>query len=57
MKKEPLITIREGLAGAGLLLLAVGLALWSVALALTVVGALLFGVAVWPFVVPQRSSQ
>ena len=55
-QKTQLITIREGLAGIGLLLVAAGLALWSIPLALTTVGALLFGLAVWPYIAPRAGG-
>jgi hypothetical protein len=57
MQKDRLITIREWLGGIGLLLFASGLALWSIPLALTTVGALLFGLAVWPYIAPQRGDE
>ncbi len=48
--------LREILAVLGLLLLAVGLALYDVRLSLIVSGALLFTLAVWPLLVPPRRS-
>lgn len=41
----------------GLALLAGGLALWSVPLAMVVIGGLLFGLAVWPLLVTPRRER
>jgi membrane protein implicated in regulation of membrane protease activity len=47
---------REILALVGLIMLFVGLSLWSIAVALSTVGALLLLFAAWPYVAPRRSS-
>ena len=56
MDKTPLWGLREVIAGAGLASLAVGLAMQSIPLALVVVGGLLFGLAVWPLILPRRGD-
>ena len=52
MAKDPLIGWREVVGMIGLLLLAAGLAMVSIPLALIVCGALLFAVAVVPLMLP-----
>jgi len=52
-----LFGLNEGIGLVGLLMLGGGLAMWSVPLALVVVGALLFGLAVWPLIsTPRKDS-
>jgi len=57
MNKTPAFGLREITALIGLGCLAAGLGLQSVPLALTVVGALLFGLAVWPLLWPRRGEK
>ncbi len=52
--KTLLANEREIVGAVGLLILSGGLALLSVPVALIVAGGLLFALAVWPYVIPQK---